>query len=87
VCVLQVADAREHTLELRALMDARDSGTAWDPHCNVREKLIEFLQREYPECLPRTRAELQPLAELAREHHVVRNLQMRIDERQHSSTA
>jgi small-conductance mechanosensitive channel len=55
VCVLQVTDASEHTLELRALMDARNGGTAWDLRCLVREKLIEFLQRDYPESLPRTR--------------------------------
>jgi hypothetical protein len=36
VCVLQVTDAREHTLELRALMDDRDAGTAWGPPCQLR---------------------------------------------------
>jgi len=44
-------------------MDARDAGTAWDLRCLVREKLIDFLQREYPESLPRTRAELDHLPE------------------------
>ncbi|HXJ94762.1 MAG TPA: mechanosensitive ion channel domain-containing protein [Terriglobia bacterium] len=61
VCVLQVTDARENTIELRALMDARDSGTAFDLRCYVREKLIEFLQREYPESLPKIRAQLHSL--------------------------
>jgi small-conductance mechanosensitive channel len=73
VGVLQVTDAREHTVELRALMDARDSGTAFDLRCYVREKLIEFLQREYPGSLPRTRAEFHPLPEPAREPSVMRN--------------
>jgi hypothetical protein len=82
VCVLQVTDAREHTVELRALMDARDSGTAWDLRCYVREKLIEFLQREYPECLPKTRAELHPYHEPPTEDGVMRNLQNQNDERQ-----
>jgi len=63
VCVLQVTDATEHTIQLRALMDARDAGTAWDLRCLVREKLIDFLQREYPESLPRTRAEVDHLPE------------------------
>jgi small-conductance mechanosensitive channel len=67
VCVLQVTDAREGTVELRALMDARDSGTAFDLRCYVREKLIEFLQREYPESLPRIRTELNPSSEPVRE--------------------
>jgi small-conductance mechanosensitive channel len=58
VCVLQVTDSRENTVQLRALMDARDSGTAWDLRCYVREKLIQFLQERYPQSLPRMRAEL-----------------------------
>jgi len=65
---------------LRALMDARDSGTAWDLRCYVREKLIEFLQREYPECLPKTRAELLPSPGPAREEDVVRKPQRRVEE-------
>jgi Mechanosensitive ion channel len=73
VCVLQITDAREGTVELRALMDARDSGTAFDLRCYVREKLIEFLQREYPGSLPRTRAELSSLPEPAHEASVMGN--------------
>jgi small-conductance mechanosensitive channel len=55
VNVLQVTDAKEHTLELRALMSAATSPDAWELRVVVREKLIEFLQREYPQCLPKTR--------------------------------
>ncbi len=58
VSALQVTDAKASTLELRALASARDAPTAWDLRCHVREKLIEFIQREHPECLPRTRAAL-----------------------------
>jgi small-conductance mechanosensitive channel len=61
VCVLQVTDATEHTLQLRALLDARDSGAAWDLRCYVREKLIQFLQEKYPNSLPRVRAEFHGL--------------------------
>jgi small-conductance mechanosensitive channel len=60
VNVLQVTDAAEHTLQLRALASAVDAPTAWDLRCEVREKLVEFLQRHYPHCLPRVRAELRP---------------------------
>jgi hypothetical protein len=56
---LQVTNATEHTLELRALMSAADSGKAWDLRCHVREKLIALLRERYPESLPRTRAEIQ----------------------------
>jgi small-conductance mechanosensitive channel len=67
VCVLQVSDAREGTLQLRALVDARDSSEAWDLRCYVREKLVQFLQEKYPSALPRVRAEFHGLpAELQR---------------------
>jgi small-conductance mechanosensitive channel len=62
VCVLQVTDAGPSTMELRALVSARDSGQAWDLRVHLRERLLEFLQREYPESLPRTRVEL-PIGE------------------------
>lgn len=58
VNVLQVTDSTEHTMELRALMSAADSPSAWDLRVNVREKLIDFLQKNYPESLPRSRVEL-----------------------------
>jgi small-conductance mechanosensitive channel len=64
VCVLQVSDCTEHTMQLRALMDARNSSDAWDLRCLVREKLIDFLQRNYPQCLPRVRGQFDlPTAE------------------------
>lgn len=58
VCALQVTDATEHTIQLRALMDARNSSDAWDLRCLVREKLIEFLQKNFPQSLPRWRGEM-----------------------------
>ncbi|MGH9396107.1 MAG: mechanosensitive ion channel family protein [Terriglobia bacterium] len=60
VCVLQVTHATSNTVELRALADAVDAGTAWDLRCYIRENLIKFLQEKYPHCLPKTRAELNP---------------------------
>lgn len=56
---LQVTNATEHTVELRALMSAPDSGTAWDLRCEIREKMIHYLQEKYPESLPKARAELK----------------------------
>ncbi len=58
VNVFQVTNASESTVELRALMSAADSPTAWDLRCEVREKLLLFLQKNYPENLPKTRIEL-----------------------------
>ncbi|MGH7931768.1 MAG: mechanosensitive ion channel family protein [Candidatus Binataceae bacterium] len=65
VCVLQVTEATAQTLQLRGLASAAAAGTAWDLRCEIREKLIEFIQRNYPQCLPKARAELWPAAEHA----------------------
>ena len=58
VNVLQVTNATEKTVEIRALMSAVDSPTAWNLRVHVREKLIEFLQKKYPDCLPKTRVKI-----------------------------
>ncbi len=56
---LQVTNATEHTVELRALMSAVDSATAWNLRCHVRESLIRFLQERYPQSLPKMRTEIR----------------------------
>jgi small-conductance mechanosensitive channel len=61
VCVLQVTNTSERTVELRALMSAADASTAWSLRCEVREKLVEFIKTKYPQALPRLRAELHEL--------------------------
>lgn len=60
VVKLQVTDAKEGAMELRALISARSAGDAFDLRCEVREKLIEFLRTEYPTALPHARAEALP---------------------------
>jgi small-conductance mechanosensitive channel len=55
---LDVTNATENTVELRVLASARSSRDVFDLRCEIREKLIEFLQREMPQVLPRTRQEL-----------------------------
>jgi small-conductance mechanosensitive channel len=52
---LQVTNATGTHVEMRALMSAKDSPTAWDLRVHVREKLITFLQQNFPESLPHTR--------------------------------
>jgi small-conductance mechanosensitive channel len=59
VNVVQVTNATDKTVEVRALMSASDSSSAWTLRCEVREKLIDFLQKNYPQHLPRLRAELR----------------------------
>jgi small-conductance mechanosensitive channel len=58
VSVLQVTDSKERTIEVRALMSAKNAGDAFDLRCEVREKLVDFLQKNFPESLPRVRASL-----------------------------
>ncbi|WP_051466492.1 mechanosensitive ion channel family protein [Actinomadura oligospora] len=45
-------------VEMRALMSAADSASAWDLRCDVREHLIGYLRDHHPEALPRLRAEI-----------------------------
>lgn len=54
---LQVTDAKEQTMELRCLMSARSAGQAFNLRCEVREQLIDFLQKHHPQALPRQRSE------------------------------
>jgi small-conductance mechanosensitive channel len=54
---VQVTDATERTMQLRVLCTAASSSLAFDLRCAVREGLIGFMQREYPQFLPRMRIE------------------------------
>lgn len=55
IAALQVTDFKEGTMELRCLMSARTASQTFDLRCEVREKLIAFLQKEHPEALPHSR--------------------------------
>jgi len=61
VKVLQVTDSTERCMQIRFLMSARNSPQAWDLRCEVREKMISFIQKHYPESLPHIRAEVSEL--------------------------
>jgi small-conductance mechanosensitive channel len=56
---LQVTDAKERTIELRAIMSANNAGQTFDLRCEVREKMIDFLKKTYPQALPRERVDMQ----------------------------
>ncbi|PQV50789.1 mechanosensitive ion channel-like protein [Paraburkholderia sp. BL21I4N1] len=58
VQVLQVTDGTERSMQLRALVSSLDSGLNWDLRCRVREGLLEFIQKHYPQYLPRARADV-----------------------------
>jgi small-conductance mechanosensitive channel len=58
VCIAQVTETREHTMEVRLLVSARNSGDLFDLRCVVRERMIDFLERCHPQALPRLRADI-----------------------------
>ncbi|HUC51842.1 MAG TPA: mechanosensitive ion channel family protein [Xanthobacteraceae bacterium] len=55
---VQVTNASAQAIEVRALLTARTIGATSDLCAEVREKLIGFLQHEYPQALPRQRNEI-----------------------------
>jgi small-conductance mechanosensitive channel len=52
---LQVTDATERTIQIRALMSARNGPAAFDLRCYVRENLVQFLRIKHPLALPTQR--------------------------------
>lgn len=56
---LQVTEASDRSIVIRPLFSAADSSKQWDLRCEVREKLITWIQQRYPHCLPRVRADVE----------------------------
>lgn len=57
VNVVQVTDNKAETIEVRFLMSARNSSSAFDLRCYVREEMIAFIRTNFPNSLPKTRIE------------------------------
>jgi small-conductance mechanosensitive channel len=55
VCVAQVTETAETTIQVRLLVSARNSGELFDLRCAVRERMIDFLATTHPDALPRLR--------------------------------
>ena len=55
---VQVTDFKHATMEIRILVSASTSGRTFDLRCEMREKLITYLQKAYPQALPRQRMEI-----------------------------
>jgi small-conductance mechanosensitive channel len=49
---VQVSDCDKDVMKIRILVSAGDSGSAWDLRCLVRERMLAFISRDYPQCLP-----------------------------------
>jgi small-conductance mechanosensitive channel len=59
---LQVVEAGERTVRLRILASVADSSHAWDIRCEIRERLISYLQQHHPDALPRMHASLETVS-------------------------
>jgi hypothetical protein len=57
---LHVTDADDRSVQVRALVSAADSPSAWELRCELREGLIRWLAEHHPDALPRLRADLSP---------------------------
>ena len=63
VAKLQVTDTSAQSIEVRLLMSAHDSGTAFDLRCEIREAILAWLRENQPGAVVRTRVQANlPLA-------------------------
>jgi small-conductance mechanosensitive channel len=59
VISVQVTDFKEASMEIRILVSASTSSRTFDLRCEVREKLVAYLQMDYPQSLPQMRMKLE----------------------------
>lgn len=52
VFAVQVTDATDKSIQVRVLVSSASSGKNFDLRCKLREALVAFLAREYPDSLP-----------------------------------
>ena len=55
VFVLQVTDFKPDSVEIRILASAATAMELFDLRCEIREKILRFLQQQYPQSFPRVR--------------------------------
>ena len=55
---LQVVGCDKDTMTLRGLMSARNAPQTWELRCEIREKMLDWLQQEHLDKMPRLRGEL-----------------------------
>jgi len=68
-CGLQVTNATDRSVELRCLMSSADSGKNFDLRCYVREQLIAYIRKTFPDSFPRLRAEVRQEEASAEQGH------------------
>lgn len=55
VANIQVTDMKDDYMEIRILVSSGDSGSNFDLQVEIREKMIDFINKEYPGCFVKTR--------------------------------
>lgn len=60
---VQVTNADHYSMEIRVLGSSASAGSSFDLQCELREKAIDFVHRNYPQCLPKAREEGKPMRE------------------------
>jgi small-conductance mechanosensitive channel len=60
VANLQVVDATERTVQVRALASAASASSAWNLRCDLREHMVSYLRDHYPSALPKARVVMAP---------------------------
>jgi small-conductance mechanosensitive channel len=58
---VQVTNTDSSSMEVRVLGSAADPGASFNLQCELREKAIEWIRANYPECLPKQRREQRQL--------------------------
>lgn len=58
-CGLDVTDSDQQAVQIRCLVSSANAGDSWNLRCQVREKLLSYIQNQHPEGLPRVRADLK----------------------------
>lgn len=61
VNVVEVTNTTDRAVEIRALMSCHDSSDSWNLQVYVREKMLEFLQKNYPDSLPHEKVDFRGL--------------------------
>jgi len=57
---LDVVDTTDRSLVVRAQMSADDPTRVWNLRCEIREKLLAYVQANHPQALPRQRETSEP---------------------------
>ncbi|MCD7973127.1 MAG: mechanosensitive ion channel family protein [Candidatus Azobacteroides sp.] len=59
VAVVQVTDTKQYYMEVRILLSSMDSGTNFDLCTDIREKMIVFINENYPNSFVKTRVKTE----------------------------